>query len=92
MTELNSVKDAITNRLAAQRVVFWHDAAGEYDADVEALELGAVNVVRVHGNEFGVKSMILADHVTKHLVYRSGDIPRGTSNWLLDLELAYGVF
>ncbi|MBN7498405.1 BREX-1 system phosphatase PglZ type A [Mycobacteroides abscessus] len=92
MTELNSVNDAINNRLAAQRVVFWHDPAGEYDADVEALELGAVNVIRVHGNEFGVKSTILADHVTKHLVYRSGELPRGTSNWLLDLELAYGVF
>ncbi|WP_373167246.1 BREX-1 system phosphatase PglZ type A [Mycobacterium marinum] len=92
MTELNSVRDAIRNRLAAQRVVFWHDPSGEYDADVEALELGAVNVIRVHGNEFGVKSTILADHITKHLVYRSGEIPRGTSNWLLDLELAYGVF
>ena len=92
MTEMNSVKDAIKNRLAAQRVVFWHDPSGEYDADVEALELGAVNVIRVHGNEFGVKSTILADHVTQHLVYRSGEIPRGTGNWLLDLELAYGVF
>lgn len=92
MTEQNSVKDAVNNRLAAQRVVFWHDLSGEYDADVDALELGAVNVIRVHGNEFGVKSTILADHVTKHLVYRAGEIPRGTSNWLLDLELAYGVF
>src|SRR5699024_7016354 len=43
-------------------------------------------------NEFGVKNLILANHVSKHLVYRSGDIPRGTANWLLDLELAYGVF
>ena len=92
MSEANSVKDAINNRLAAQRVVFWHDPSGEYDKDVEALELGAVNVIRLHRNEFGVKSAILADHVTKHLVYRSGEIPRGTSNWLLDLELAYGVF
>lgn len=92
MTELNSVKDAINNRLAAQRVVFWHDPAGEYVVDVEALELGAVNVIRVHGNEFGVKSTILADNITKHLVYRSGEIPRGTNNWLLDLELAYGTF
>jgi uncharacterized protein (TIGR02687 family) len=92
VTELNSVQDAVKNRLAAQRVVFWHDPSGEYDADFEALELGAVNVIRVHGNEFGVKSTILADHVTQHLVYRSGEMPRGTSNWLLDLELAYGVF
>nr|WP_199344250.1 BREX-1 system phosphatase PglZ type A [Mycobacteroides chelonae] len=89
---MNSVKDAINSRLAAQRVVFWHDPSGEYDAEVDALDLGAVNVIRVHGNEFGVKSTILADHVTKHLVYRSGEIPRGTGNWLLDLELAYGVF
>lgn len=92
MTELNSVRDAIKNRLAAQRVVFWHDPSGEYGADLEALDLAAVNIIRVHGNEFGVKSTILADHVTKHLVYRSGEIPRGPGNWLLDLELAYGVF
>ena len=25
-------------------------------------------------------------------MYRTGDLPRGTANWLLDLELAYGVF
>ncbi|MBN7457196.1 BREX-1 system phosphatase PglZ type A [Mycobacteroides abscessus] len=92
MSELNSVRDAINNRLAVQRVVFWHDPSGEYDADVDALELGAVNVIRLQGNEFGVKSTILADHVTKHLVYRTGETPRGTGNWLLDLELAYGVF
>ena len=25
-------------------------------------------------------------------MYRTGEVPRGTANWLLDLELAYGVF
>jgi uncharacterized protein (TIGR02687 family) len=72
--------------------VFWHDPAGEYTAELGALDLGAVNVIRVDDNEFGVKNALLADHVSKHLVYRSGDLPRGTANWLLDLELAYGVF
>lgn len=72
--------------------MFWHDLAGEYTAELDALDLGAVNVIRVDDNEFGVKSALLADHVSKHLVYRSGDLPRGTANWLLDLELAYGVF
>jgi uncharacterized protein (TIGR02687 family) len=72
--------------------VFWHDSAGEYTAELDALDLGAVNVIRVDGNEFGVKCTLLADHVSKHLVYRSGELPRGTANWLLDLELAYGVF
>ena len=28
----------------------------------------------------------------KFLVYRSGPVPTGIGNWLLDLELAYGVF
>ena len=28
----------------------------------------------------------------KFLVYRSGVVPTGIDNWLLDLELAYGVF
>lgn len=92
MTDLTSVQDALQTRLASQRVVFWHDPAGEYSADLDALDLGPVKVIRVEGNEFGVKNTVLADHVSKHVVYRSGDIPRGTANWLLDLELAYGVF
>ena len=92
MTDLTSIKDALQSRLASKRVVFWHDPAGEYAADLDALELGGVNVIRVDDNEFGVKNTLLADHVTRHLVYRSGDVPRGTGNWLLDLELAYGVF
>jgi hypothetical protein len=28
----------------------------------------------------------------KFLVYRQGAVPTGITNWLLDLELAYGVF
>lgn len=92
MTDLTSVKDALQSRFASKRVVFWHDPAGEYASELDALELGAVNVLRVQDNEFGVKSTLLADHVTKQLVYRSGDLPRGTGDWLLDLELAYGIF
>lgn len=92
MTDLTSVQDALQSRLASQRVVFWHDPGGDYATDLDMLDLGPVNVIRVGDNEFSVKNTILADHVGKHLVYRSGDIPRGTANWLLDLELAYGVF
>lgn len=86
-----SIKEALEIQLAAKRIVFWHDPLGEYDTDLDRLDLG-VNVIRVQDNEFGVKSVLLADHVTKHIVYRSGDIPQGTGNWLLDMELAYGVF
>ena len=92
MTDLTSAQDAIQSLLTTQRVVFWHDPAEEYTADLDALDLGAVSVIRVQDDEFGVKSTILADHTAKYLVYRSGGIPHGTANWLLDLELAYGVF
>ena len=92
MTDLTSVRDALETRFASKRVVFWHDPSGEYDAELDALDLDDVHVIRVKGDEFGVKITLLADHVAKHLVYRTGDVPRGTGNWLLDLELAYGVF
>ncbi len=92
MTDLTSVQDALQNRLGSQRVVFWHDPSGEYATELDAFDLGTVSVIRVEDNEFGVKNTLLADHVSKYLVYRSGDLPRGTANWLLDLELAYGVF
>lgn len=92
MTDLTSAQDALQSRLATQRVVFWYDPTEEYTAELDALDLGAVSVIRVQDDEFGVKSTILADHTSKYLVYRSGVIPHGTANWLLDLELAYGVF
>lgn len=92
MTDLRTVKDALQSRFVAQRIVFWHDPDGEYATDIDALDLGGINVIRVQDNEFGVKSVILADHTSKYLVYRSGAVPHGTANWLLDLELAYGVF
>ena len=92
MTNLNSVQDALQSRLAHQRIVFWHDPSREYADELDSLDLGGVTVVRVQDNEFGVKHTLLSDHFTKHLVYRSGEMPRGTENWLLDLELAYGVF
>ena len=40
-----------------------------------------------------IKNRLLHDEPTsKFLVYRSGQVPTGIGNWLLDLELAYGVF
>lgn len=92
MTELTAVQDALRGRFVSRRVVFWHDPAAEYAGDVDALDLGDANIVRIDGNEFAVKNALLADKTGAYLVYRSGDIPCGTANWLLDLELAYGVF
>ncbi|MFF4785796.1 BREX-1 system phosphatase PglZ type A [Streptomyces griseorubiginosus] len=93
MTETSAVRSHLEHRFETQRVVFWHDPEGEYAADLDSLGLDGVEIVRVANDEYVIKHRLL--HVepdTKFLVYRSGAVPTGIGNWLLDLELAYGVF
>jgi uncharacterized protein (TIGR02687 family) len=76
-----------------RRVVFWHDPDGQHATDLDGLDLPGVQTIRVVNDEFAVKNRLLHDEPTgKFLVYRSGPVPNGIGDWLLDLELAYGVF
>ena len=92
MSDTAAINRALEERLRRHRVVFWHDPDTEFSAQLEELELKGVEIVRVAGDEFGVKHRIISEEDSHFLVYRSGEIPSGTANWLLDLELAYGVF
>lgn len=93
MSEIGTVRPHLERRFEDYRVVFWHDPKGQYAGDLDNLELSGVQTIRVANNEYGVKNRLLHDEPTsKFLVYRSGLIPAGVGNWLLDLELAYGVF
>lgn len=88
-----AVREHLNRRFESQRVVFWHDPDREYAGDLDALGLDGVEIVRVENDEYAVKNRLL--HVapkSKFLVYRAGTVPLGIGNWLLDLELAYGVF
>lgn len=88
-----AVRPHLERRFEAQRVVFWHDPEGEYAADLDSLSLEGVQTVRVNNDEYAVKNRLLhQEPKSKFLVYRSGAVPTGIGNWLLDLELAYGVF
>ncbi|QDZ16296.1 BREX-1 system phosphatase PglZ type A [Humibacter ginsenosidimutans] len=83
----------LRQRFDRQRVVFWSDPDGEYSDALDSLALTDVAIVRVENNEYGVKNRLLHQETdAKVLVYRVGPTPDGTANWLLDLELAYGVF
>ncbi len=83
----------LEQRFSGSRIVFWHDPEGQYSVDIDSLDLPGVTTLRVANNEYGIKHRILhAEPTGKFLVYRSGPIPAGIGNWLLDLELAYGVF
>ncbi|WP_394194961.1 BREX-1 system phosphatase PglZ type A [Microbacterium foliorum] len=78
-----------------RHVAIWHDPAGDYADRLDAIaaEIGNVKVIRVEGDEFAVKHRLLVEERTQpFIVYRSGGVPPGLGNWLLDLEYAYGVF
>lgn len=93
MSETSAVRPHLERRFETKRVVFWHDPEGEYSADLETLGLEDVQTVHVNNDEYAVKYRLLhQEPESKFLVYRSGPVPAGIGNWLLDLELAYGVF
>src|ERR1017187_1890625 len=93
MSEASAIRPHLERRFETHRVVFWHDPEGEYAADLDTLGLEGVETVRVANDEYAVKNRLLhLEPGPKFLVYRSGAGPTGVGNWLLDLELAHGVF
>lgn len=91
---MSDIAQAINRKFEEQKIIIWHDSAQEFMEDFETLELpGNVQKLRVDNNEFGVKHTVFtASDEQKFLIYRSGLLPHETENWLLDLELAYGIF
>lgn len=93
MSDAAAVRPHLSRWFDSRRVVFWHDPEGQYAADLDSLDLPGIQTIRVVGDEFAVKNRLLHDEPEgKFLIYRSGQVPSGVGNWLLDLELAYGVF
>lgn len=93
MSSLNNVRERLEQKFEVQRLVIWHDPEGEYAAELDSLELSGVTVLRVENNEYAVKNRLLHDEPAgKFLLYRGTSVPSDVGNWLLDLELAYGVF
>ena len=93
MSDIAAAKPHLERRFVEHRIVFWHDPESQYVANLDNLELPGVTIVLTNNDEYAIKHRILHEQPdAKFMVYRSGKIPTGTENWLLDLELAYGVF
>lgn len=93
MSNIDTVRPHLMRRFEDRRLVIWHDPESEYDSILETLDLADVEKLRIANNEYSVKAQVLLEEPkTKFLIYRSGIVPSGLGNWLLDLELAYGVF
>lgn len=76
------------------RIVFWYDSDREMRDAYEAVELDGIEKIELAGNEFAVKHRILREEPKrKFLLYRFGPEPEQMlENWLLDVQLANGVF
>ncbi len=93
MSDTSAVRPHLERWFEKHPIVFWHDPDGQYAADLDDLNLPGVQTIRVANDEYGIKHRLLREKsASKFLVYRSGQVPTGVGNWLLDLELAYGVF
>lgn len=93
MTKVSSISEHLATRFDQHRLVVWHDLEGSYATDVDFQAPPGVTVLHVQNDEFSIKHRVLRDEPsTKFLIYRSGPVAEGPGNWLLDLELAYGVF
>lgn len=93
MSVASTVSAHLAARFERHRVVVWHDPAGTYAAEVDAQAPAGVTVLRVENDEFAIKHRVLRrEPDASFLIYRGGLPAQGTSNWLLDLELAFGVF
>lgn len=91
------MQDRIAKGLEAQfdkhRIVFWYDPAHEFRQAFEALTLDGVEKIEVANTEFAVKHRVLREEPKRRfLLYRDGSRPDDVDNWLLDIELAHGVF
>ncbi|MGM0724470.1 MAG: BREX-1 system phosphatase PglZ type A [Actinomycetota bacterium] len=93
MSDVASIRPHLLRWFDSRRVVFWHDPEGQYAADLDSLDLPGIQTIRVANDEFAVKNRLLHDDPEGNfLVYRLGQVPSGIGDWLLDLELVYGVF
>jgi uncharacterized protein (TIGR02687 family) len=93
VSNVGALRPHLERSFENHRIVFWHDPNGEYGPDLDSLELLDVQTIQVANDEYAIKHRLLQEEPTgKFLVYRGGKVPAGVGNWLLDLELAYGVF
>lgn len=89
----NRIAQALIKLFERYRIIFWYDTKHELRNDFEALQLSGVDKLELSNNEYGIKFRVLREQPKqKFLLYREGPQPADLDNWLLDVQLAHGVF
>jgi uncharacterized protein (TIGR02687 family) len=90
---MNQIEQALTRLFTRHRIVFWYDDKQELEAEFNELMVPEVEKIRLANNQFGVKYRVMREEPDrKFLLYHAGPVPPDLENWLLDVQLAYGVF
>lgn len=83
----------LANQFDKHRIVFWYDAERDFREAYESVSIPGVEKIEIDNNEFGLKHRILREAPKqKFLLYKHGPEPEQLENWLLDVQLAHGVF
>jgi uncharacterized protein (TIGR02687 family) len=74
--------------------VFWYDAKQELREAFDEVSLPDVAKIEIQNDEFSIKHRVLKQEPEqKFLIYKHGPEPEKlTDNWLLDVQMAHGVF
>ena len=93
MTDEHILK-GLEAQFGRHRIVFWYDAKKELKEAFEDVSLSDVAKIEIKNDEFTIKHRVLRREPNqKFLIYKHGPEPEKlTDNWLLDVQLAHGVF
>lgn len=86
---MKRIHDSLQRIFQRHRLVFWYDAAGEWEKTFSAYPDEGVTRLTVAGNEFGAKVRMVRDPnpEARFLIYVPTARPADADNWLLDLLL-----
>lgn len=72
-----------------RRIVFWYDEDGEFEDQVDEMDLGDVKVVKLTGsNTFAVKKLLCEENTfSNYLVYDPRSFMRDDDNWLINVQI-----
>ena len=87
------IRDGLERSFIADRLVVWRDPEGRFREEFDAIEIPKVTKLVADRNEFSLKHRVLIEEPDAYfLIYRPGTPPPDEQNWLLDIEIGYGLF